>query len=127
MKCKCMHFQSYCYFIMLAEGEHTRHCVYWSVQECLTLKRAKAIIVALTHGSKQSAVTSEPLSLWLRNCHHLIRDVIANEMICRVYPTLNHRAKTRHETNFLRNEHVKLFTYLWKKTHISFPVHSIVL
>ena len=28
MKCKCMHFQSYCYFIMLAEGEHTRHCVY---------------------------------------------------------------------------------------------------
>ena len=52
----------------------------------LTLKRAKAIIVALTHGSKQSAVTSEPLSLWLRNCHHLIRDVIANEMICRVLP-----------------------------------------
>ena len=52
----------------------------------LTLKRAKAIIVALTHGSKQSAVTSEPLSLWLRNCHHLIRDVIVNEMICRVLP-----------------------------------------
>ena len=52
----------------------------------LTLKCAKAIIVALTHGSKQSAVTSEPLSLWLRNCHHLICDVIANEMICRVLP-----------------------------------------
>ena len=52
----------------------------------LTLKRTKAIIVALTHGSKQSAVTSEPLSLWLRNCHHLIRDVIVNEMICRVLP-----------------------------------------